>query len=57
MQQQQMHKKMVENGLLTSCISCEHWNAKDERCEKYKVRPPTNVIVLGCDEWVWDIPF
>lgn len=57
MQQQQMHKKMVENGLLTSCVSCEFWDKKADACGKHFARPPIEVIVYGCKDWVWDIPF
>ena len=57
MQQQEMHKKMVDNGLLTSCINCEHFDKKARICTKYKVEPPAEVIVYGCPEWEFDIPF
>jgi hypothetical protein len=57
MQQQEMHKKMVDNGLLTSCINCEHWHPKTEQCGLFNQRPPVPVIVYGCPEWQFDIPF
>lgn len=67
-----LHQKMVENGILPSCISCEHWGMnqttiqrgpdgtkppKEEVCRLYSMRPPAEVIVMGCDQWEWDLPF
>jgi hypothetical protein len=58
MHQQEMHKKMITNGLLSSCINCMHWSGmKTEMCEKFKTRPPLTVIVYGCPEWEHEIPF
>jgi hypothetical protein len=66
-----LHEKMIEHGLVPSCINCEHWGenyapdgvtrprgkAKEEICRLYKARPPAETIVLGCTSWVWDLPF
>lgn len=57
MHEQEMHKKMVKNFLLSSCINCINWDNKPEECVKFKQRPPAEVIVLGCAEWEQDIPF
>lgn len=47
---------MVVNGLLPSCLNCDHWLDKAEVCDKYG-RPPAVVIVYGCPEWDEGIPF
>jgi mitochondrial fission protein ELM1 len=40
------------------CINCEHWDRKDNRgCEKFQAMPPPHVIVRGCDDHAFDIPF
>lgn len=52
-----MHKKMVRNFLLSSCLNCEHWDKKPEQCRKFGMKPPLEVIVYGCAEWEQDIPF
>jgi hypothetical protein len=57
MKDQEMHKKMVNNGLLPSCINCIEWIKKEEMCGKYNVRPPVEIIVYGCESWDMGIPF
>lgn len=59
-----LHEKMVENGILPSCISCEHFGGalmhkKDTPglCHLYNARPPDRTIVFGCPSFVWDLPF
>jgi hypothetical protein len=62
------HKKLVDNGVVPSCISCAHWGTnttqvdgnllpREEVCRLYSMRPPAEVIVLGCASWEWDFPF
>lgn len=63
----ELHKKLIDNGIVPSCISCEHWGMnhgsvtgkppKEEICRLYNIRPPATVITLGCKDWDWDIPF
>lgn len=64
--------RLHENGLLTSCLSCIHFNESGtkrnvfdpdaqqnlppETCMLYNVRPPARVIALGCEKWD-DVPF
>lgn len=35
------------------------WREEDlgPRCMKYEIRPPTKVILIGCEEYVPSIPF
>jgi hypothetical protein len=53
---------MDEMGMFKSCINCEHWiegppNNLQQVCGKYKMRPPTKIIICGCDEHTDNIPF
>lgn len=58
--------RAIRLGTYRTCINCESWgpnvikkgDAPVEECTKAPgMRPPALVIVLGCDEWVEDIPF
>jgi hypothetical protein len=40
-----------------SCINCDYWLKAEELCDRYKVRPPANVIVTGCNTWTDEVPF
>lgn len=53
---------MNEIGLFKSCRNCEHWlegppDNKMQVCGLYKCRPPTDIIVSGCDSHSDNIPF
>lgn len=53
---------MDEMGMFKSCVNCEHWlegppDNKLQICGLYKMRPPTKVIVSGCDSHSDNIPF
>jgi hypothetical protein len=42
-------------GMFKSCLNCEHWiegppNNLQQVCGKYRMRPPTKIIICGCDE-------
>lgn len=39
-----------------NCLKCVWWDTPGDMCEKYKQKPPTNVLVSGCSEFD-DIPF
>jgi len=58
----EMAKWMNEVGLFRSCLNCEHWiegppDNRQQMCGKYKMRPPTKIIVCGCDDHTDNIPF
>lgn len=42
-----------------NCLNCEHWSYKKDICSKFNARPPTEIIVYSCSEYVdnEDIPF
>lgn len=49
---------MMHTGLLPSCFTCEHFDRKVDRCDKFSIRPPAEVIIFSCGkDWSWDIPF
>jgi hypothetical protein len=41
----------------TTCLNCEYWDKKEEQCTTFSARPPLAVVVVGCPEWVGEIPF
>lgn len=53
---------MDEMGMFKSCYNCEYWiegppNNKQQICGLYKLRPPTKIIVCGCESHSDNIPF
>lgn len=41
-----------------SCGTCNFMWEKDGTCEKWKSKPPKEVLKIGCDEWIDDaVPF
>lgn len=47
--------------LLQNCLNCVHWQKGDatepKGCSKYRQLPPPEVIVHGCEQHDFDIPF
>lgn len=58
-------KKILFFGVWNSCLNCKHWQANvpgatpgiPNRCIKFNILPPLEVIVLSCPEWLQSIPF
>lgn len=50
-------QKLHAQGLIHSCLTCEHFDEASETCHVYKQRPPARVIAYGCPSWIDDIPF
>lgn len=51
-------EKLRRERLVASCITCEHWKPDMEVCGLVMMRPPAEVIALGCPCWQDDlIPF
>ena len=40
-----------------TCLDCDYWNNKDDKCNKYNSKPPASVIVKTCPEFTCDVPF
>ncbi len=52
------HKQAINDGIFQSCLNCEQWKTKENKCEKFGVTPPAEVIVFSCGkDWMIDIPF
>lgn len=54
---QHLQQEAVRTFTWTTCLNCEHWQSTGEVCQRYQTRPPAHVIVHGCPEWCYDIPF
>lgn len=54
-----LHKEMVEQLIVPSCINCEHWAPTETGgCLLFEgAQPPPGIVVLGCEHWEPDIPF
>jgi len=50
-------KKVIEALVWRSCLNCEDWMNVSEECKRFCTRPPCEVIVYGCSEWIAEIPF
>jgi hypothetical protein len=64
----ELHKGLITSGSLPSCLSCEHMINSNVLlgttpwfepvfCEKFKMKPPIQVVVIGCTSWEEGIPF
>lgn len=53
----QLQNSLIVAGQIPTCTSCEYWDKPNQKCEKYNMLPPAEVIVTGCVEWVDGIPF
>lgn len=47
------------NGITQSCVSCDNFDEKAERCRLANARPPARVIAFGCEKYSddQDVPF
>lgn len=49
---------MVYGHVWKTCLNCENWSEITSGCSKAGgALPPPEIIVLGCDSWVADVPF
>lgn len=56
--QQQWQQAMIKTaGVFVTCANCEAWDRDNDQCGQYKMRPPVDVIIIGCDQWEQEIPF
>lgn len=57
---QELKKKQLEEirgGKVITCTNCEDFDIKLDICTRWNMKPPATVIVVGCDNWMDDIPF
>lgn len=57
----QRHAASLGAQILQNCLNCVHWQKGDankpQGCTKYRQLPPPDVIVHGCEQHDFDIPF
>jgi len=53
----EIQKLAIEFDRIQTCTNCQHWNKQSQRCDEFKMLPPAEVIVTGCEEWIYIIPF
>lgn len=42
---------------IQTCTNCQMWDKINQKCKQFGVLPPAEVIVTGCEEWLYIIPF
>lgn len=47
----------VLQGLWKCCQNCEHWDEQQSQCGKFKMVPPPDIILHGCQEHVDECTF
>lgn len=62
-----LHKQLIDDGTFHSCLNCEYYGMYDAGptdeekeyfwCTKYQAFPPDQVLVLGCEDWCYNLPF
>jgi hypothetical protein len=40
-----------------TCITCDNWQPKDEKCMLNGLHPPAKIIAFGCECYSDEIPF
>jgi len=50
-------KAQVDNFLWQCCLNCDQWEKDKELCQKWNMKPPAKIIILGCEDWEVSIPF
>ena len=44
-------EKLHTMRVVTSCMTCEHFEESSEFCSKYFTAPPARVVAKGCIGW------
>lgn len=44
-------------GYGRNCCNCDLWNKPDQKCNKFQVLPPAEVVIVGCKHHTDLIPF
>ena len=52
-------KTITRSNIFQNCLNCMHWEFKNDQCGKYKVKPPTEILIYSCPDYKDDseIPF
>ncbi len=57
-QKDQLHRALIKDCTVHSCLNCELFDAKIERCSLAPSHAlPATVVVFGCKSWTQYIPF
>lgn len=48
-------REVIHSLMWNSCINCGNFNKQNELCNKFSARPPAEIIVVGCDEYIIDV--
>lgn len=52
-----LQNKMIDKDIWQCCKNCLYFNRIDSFCKKFHANPPSDTIVVGCENWEYDIPF
>ena len=59
--QQQMvvklQKRMLDTMEWQCCLNCANFDSQDKTCTIAGAAPPLEIIVIGCKQWLADVPF
>lgn len=54
----ELQNSLIKAGSIPTCTNCDHWDRLAQKCKKFDMLPPGEVIVTGCEFWLHDsIPF
>lgn len=55
---QRMFKSEQSQYPYRNCLNCTNWNFDMDGCNRFKAKPPTEIIVYSCEQWEEErIPF
>lgn len=54
-QQSNFQREAIHSLMWNTCINCGNFNKAEEKCNKFNAKPPAEIIVVGCDEYIIDI--
>jgi hypothetical protein len=57
--QSDLVRLIAKSRAYQNCLNCEHWKYKEDLCGKHNAKPPTEIIVYSCPDYLDDdnIPF
>jgi len=57
--QSDLVRLIANSKAFQNCLNCQYWVAKEDQCGKFNAKPPTEIIVYSCPEYLDDgnIPF
>jgi hypothetical protein len=54
--------KYITNPLMhpfQNCLNCKNWDFPKDECGKFKAKPPTEILIYSCPEYIdgEEVPF